>query len=410
MTTKIIKTEEAYRKAINQAELLAARDPEIGSKEAELLELLALLIEDFERKNFKFDVPDPISAIEFRMEEQGLRQRDLIPILGSRSRVSEVLARKRPLTIPMIRSLSESLGIPTEILIRPIETSNVIESDHLETNWSKFPLQEMQKRGWINTKKKSTAKEIEDAVRDFLINVGKIPETAPLFRRRLKGLGVESFEDKAMYSTLAWTARVLQIANLHHKAENKFQIKYITEEFLRELALFSQKHDGPKRALHQLKEIGVRVVVEPGLPGTLVDGAALLDQEMQPVIALTLRFDRVDYFWFTLMHEIAHVWKHLNHPSETYIDRIDASDDNERHEKEANRIARDALIPRSIWNRSIARLNPTTETITTFAEDIGIHPAIVAGRIRYETGSFNRFSKLLGQGSVRKLFNEVDFK
>ena len=56
MTTKIIKTEEAYRKAINQAELLAARDPEIGSKEAELLELLALLIEDFERKNFKFDV------------------------------------------------------------------------------------------------------------------------------------------------------------------------------------------------------------------------------------------------------------------------------------------------------------------------------------------------------------------
>src|SRR5688572_21023115 len=107
MDLKVIKTPAQYKAVLEEAERLVANDPRRGTDQAERLELLTLLIEDYEKRNYVFPQTDPIDAIEFRMAEQGLRQRDLVPLLGSRSRVSEVLARKRPLTIQMIRSLSQ---------------------------------------------------------------------------------------------------------------------------------------------------------------------------------------------------------------------------------------------------------------------------------------------------------------
>jgi HTH-type transcriptional regulator/antitoxin HigA len=117
MEYKVIKTDDQYEATLALAEQLIARDPEVGTADGERLELLSLLIVDFEKRAFPFRKPNPISAIRFRMEEQGLRQADLAPLLGSRSRVSEVLAGKRPLTVQMIRALSTSLGIPAETLV-----------------------------------------------------------------------------------------------------------------------------------------------------------------------------------------------------------------------------------------------------------------------------------------------------
>ena len=85
-------------------------------------------------------------------------------------------------------------------------------------------------------------------------------------------------------------------------------------------------------------------MIEPHLAGTQLDGAAFLDQDGVPVIGLTLRFDRVDHFWFTLLHELAHVAKHLSNPGDAFLDRLEDSDATEALEIEANRIARDALI------------------------------------------------------------------
>jgi HTH-type transcriptional regulator / antitoxin HigA len=407
MHIRIIRTEDAYRTALAHVEQLAMQDPEHGSKEAEELELLALLIEDFEKKHYSFDRPDPISAIEFRMEEQGLRQKDLIPLLGSRSRVSEVLSRKRPLTLPMIRSLSEGLGIPTDLLIQPVDSA--AQDQVVEPEWSKLPFREMQKRGWIPQGKTNNPAVVEQMVRDFLASAGQALETVPLYRRNLRGLGLNPEDERGIYSTLAWTARVLQRSNQIKGIKKGFRIDDLSDDFLLDLARLSRHTDGPIRAINELAKVGITVIVEPSLPSTLIDGAAMLNKHLQPVIGLTLRYDRVDYFWFTLMHEVAHVWKHLNTPKDAFVDRMDAGEERERTEKEANRIAREALIPRSIWNRSIAKLNPSTDSINHFALEIGVHPAIVAGRVRHETGAFNRYASLLGQGTVRKLFNGIYF-
>ena len=117
MELKILRTEIEHRAALDEVERLIALDPLFGSREGERLALLALLIEDYEKRTFQFDALTPTEVIVFRMSEQGLRQKDLVPLLGSRSRVSEVLSGKRPLTVQMIRALSNGLGIPADALI-----------------------------------------------------------------------------------------------------------------------------------------------------------------------------------------------------------------------------------------------------------------------------------------------------
>jgi HTH-type transcriptional regulator/antitoxin HigA len=123
---KIIKTEAQYQAYLAEVDRLATDDPAPGTRDGDRLELLAKLVEDYEKERFKFKHPDPIAAIRFRMEEQGLRQKDLAPMLGGKNRVSEVLARKRSLTLAMVRALSDSLRISAELLIREPEPAPYI--------------------------------------------------------------------------------------------------------------------------------------------------------------------------------------------------------------------------------------------------------------------------------------------
>ena len=110
-----IHSEKAYRDALCEIESLMGAEE--GSPEGERLDVLTTLVEAWERKHFPLDLPDPVEAIKFRMEQTGLTPKDLQPMIGSRSRVYEVLNRKRRLTLPMIRKLHHELGIPAESLI-----------------------------------------------------------------------------------------------------------------------------------------------------------------------------------------------------------------------------------------------------------------------------------------------------
>ena len=122
---RIIKSDEQYRGALVEVERLAEQDPDPRSAAGARLEVLAKLIEDYEKSAFPFARPDPVDAILFRMEQEGLRQKDIANLLGGKNRASEILARKRPLTLPMIRALHDQLGIPASLLIQepaPIES------------------------------------------------------------------------------------------------------------------------------------------------------------------------------------------------------------------------------------------------------------------------------------------------
>lgn len=115
---RIIRTDEQHREFLAEVERLGVLDPDPESAKGLRLELLAKLVEDYEKVRFAFAKPDPVDAILFRMEQQGLRQKDIAPFLGGKNRASEVLARKRSLTLPMIRALYEELAIPPGLLIR----------------------------------------------------------------------------------------------------------------------------------------------------------------------------------------------------------------------------------------------------------------------------------------------------
>lgn len=116
MIPKIIKTETDYDIALARIDMLMDADP--GTPDGDELELLVTLVELYEKKVHPVGLPDPIEAIRFRVEQMGLKQKDLIPFLGSRSKVSEVLSRQRPLSVTMMRKLHEGLGIPAEVLLQ----------------------------------------------------------------------------------------------------------------------------------------------------------------------------------------------------------------------------------------------------------------------------------------------------
>lgn len=117
MEIKPIKTETDYQAAMKEIERLFAAVPD--TPEGDRLEVLTTLIEAYEEQHYHIPLPDPIEAILYHMESRGLARRDLEQFIGSRARVSEVLSRKRPLTMAMIRNLSKGLGISAEVLIQP---------------------------------------------------------------------------------------------------------------------------------------------------------------------------------------------------------------------------------------------------------------------------------------------------
>jgi len=116
--TKILKSKSEYLEALAELKRLVALDPDSETPEGDELELLAVLIEEYESREYPFNNPDPIDALLFRMEQQGLTPQDLAPFLGSPSTVSEILNRKRTLTLEMIRALHAGLGLPADILIQ----------------------------------------------------------------------------------------------------------------------------------------------------------------------------------------------------------------------------------------------------------------------------------------------------
>jgi HTH-type transcriptional regulator/antitoxin HigA len=123
MKPKIIKSEKTYEEALALVETLMDAKP--GSKQEEELELWSLLIEQYEKEHHPIGDPDPIEAIRFRMDQLGLHRKDLEPFIGQKSKVSEVLNRKRPLSLPMIRSLHSYLGISAAVLVREVTLARV---------------------------------------------------------------------------------------------------------------------------------------------------------------------------------------------------------------------------------------------------------------------------------------------
>jgi len=145
--TRVIKTQNEYDAAMARLSELMDMDFLPGSPEETELELLALVIEYYENSKIEKITPDPVGAILFRMDQQNLSKKDLVPLIGSISKVSEVLSRKRPLSLSMIRAIHKGLDIPADILIGSANDDAIDISSEPQYDYSKFPLQEMREKG-----------------------------------------------------------------------------------------------------------------------------------------------------------------------------------------------------------------------------------------------------------------------
>lgn len=213
---------------------------------------------------------------------------------------------------------------------------------------------------------------------------------------------VDKSEDVLLH---AWRAQVAIRASAR-KSSGDFSFDPLDIGWLPEFARLSAFDDGPRRAVEMLEAKGIIVVVERQIEGLAIDGAAFLDGDV-PVIGLTLRNDALDNFWFTILHETAHTILHYRTGlSAGFFDQTELPSTDEQ-EAEADLFAQNILIPDELWRRSTARITNSTAVVEKFANDLGINPAIVFGRIRRERKNYAIFSQNIGRNAVRKQLMEV---
>lgn len=397
MKPKVIKTATEYEAALARVDALMSAAP--GTAEGDELELWVHLVKAYEDARYPVAPPEPVEAIRFRMEQQGLKPADLIPYLGSKSRVSEVLSGRRALSLSMMRKLHEGLSIPSDVLLR--------EPSHGPArvrgmDWDAFPLAEMARRRWFGEglqSPRTLRARAADVLPPFLAPIAAGRPAAVHLRQG--GRRRAPVDDNALS---AWKARVWHVAQ--GQPVGPYVAKAITRQFIGEVARLSPLENGPVVALDILARAGIRVVIEPQMPRTYLDGAAIRFDGQPPVLALTLRYDRLDNFWFTLCHELAHVALHLHSEKPgAFLDDLEAIADS-RVEREADNAAARAMIGEADWRSFRENPGPSREDIVRFAASLRVHPAIVAGRYRKETNDFRVFSDLVGNRKVRALLAE----
>lgn len=394
MNPRVIRTEEDYELAL--ARIGALMDAEAGTAEGEELDLWVTLVQLYEEKVHPIPLPDPIEAVKFHMDQCGLKQKDLVPYMGSTSRVSEVLSGKRPLNLAMIRRLHRGLGIPASSLLGEADAELPDVTAGIE--WHRFPVVEMRNRGWIKFpgSAQRLREHAEDLMREFSAPFGE-DVALPMCARQ----HVRHGKEMDPYALCAWKIRIMRLAAEQNLPA--YSPGTVTQDYIRDVARLSYFEDGVSLAREYLSKSGIHLVAERHLPKTYLDGAALVMPDDRPLVALTLRYDRQDNFWFTLAHELAHVALHLEGDSEVFFDDLEAGGKSPM-EQDADRFASEALIPSAAWQRARLDRHSTPTQILAFATEHRISPAVVAGRIRHDADDHRILWQLVGNNKVRQIF------
>jgi len=328
----------------------------------------------------------PGAHIREEIEARGWSQADLADVLGvSAKTVNEILTAKRSITTETARALGEAFGTGAEVWLRlegRYQLSRLAEPGDAVSRrarlYSKAPVGELQRRGWLM--EASSIVDLESQV-CYLLRIEHIdaePTPFPLAAR-----ASNSSTGDWTPSQLAWYCRARQLGE-GIEVSSRYTHKKLDAAIarLRELMLAP---DEARHAPRILSEAGVRLVIVEPLAGTKIDGVAIYDVK-KPIVALSLRFDRIDYFWFTLMHELAHIrCEHTGHLDQNKDGGGAAIDDGiAPWEREANDFAAAALVPQDKLTSFISRVQPffSRKKIEGFAVLHDVHPGIVLGQLK----------------------------
>lgn len=333
---------------------------------------------------------------------KGLTQKDLADILGLREQQIQRYESEKYLSTSL-RRVADVAGALDLSLSKVAEFQTSPENQPVELDWSMFPAREMYKRGWFEGFTGSLPAALAEAkslVEQFVRSVRNRPALSFHRKRVRAGSTVD------LYALMAWECRTLHLA-WQSPPRAMFDRERITDRWLCDTVRLSNLGDGPAHVSERLNKVGIAFVVEPHLPGTHLDGAALLDKGM-PIVAVTLRYDRLDNFWFVLMHELVHIVKHLRKgKTEDIFDDLEADADD--MERQTDEDARELLIPDDAWETALARYLRTPKSVQSLALELGISASVIAGRIRFEADNYILLRNMVGQGEVRKYFTEVHF-
>lgn len=329
---------------------------------------------------------------------RGMTQRELANLAGLQEQQIQKYEKEQygSTSLRRIAHISATIGFRFEAkLTLPVDETT---SDHLPggLKLADFPFAEMNSRGWFGAKvdRRAPTADRTRVLKDFF---GQAPrEIAPALHRKTAGQ-VSSPRQAAL---VAWQARVLTKARQKIGLARRFTTP--PAEVISQIAKLSSDDNGIQKVIDLLLEYGVIVVFERHLPKTKLDGAAMSLDGHYAVIGMTARHDRIDNFWFVLLHELGHIIRHWPRVvGEGIIDEDAGSDSDELIEKEADEFAENAILPRTTWQGSTVRFAKLPDAITAFAARHGLHPALIAGRIRRER-NYTEFHDMLGNGEVRQ--------
>jgi len=399
-------TERTKSKILAKAELAALHSE---------YEILSLQLHEYETLKsgtieiLKASTLEELPSILIRARiAKGLSQRQLAEAIGlkeqqiQRYEAEEYASANLRRLADVANALSLNIS---EVAEFRVEAQKPLDEDEKDLAWDQFPIKEMYRRNWFEKFSGSLEEAVanaEELVGEFVKgSIGQPIQTLERQRVRLGGI-------VNRYALLAWQCRIISIAKKEeNRVTSRYREKSITNEWLNKLAHISIEEDGPKRAIDCLQNSGIRLVIEPHLPQTHLDGAAFLLPD-GPVVGLTIRYDRIDNFWFVLFHELIHIIKHLHKGDvESIFDDLDV--EAKDIEREADEQAGEILVPEDKWNTALARYLRSRSSIIDFASELGIHPAIVAGKIRREANNYIILTDMVGQNEVRKLFTSIDF-
>jgi len=347
-------------------------------------------------KRVPAEVFPPGEFIREELEARGWTQEDLAQIMGRPLRlVNELINAKKQITPDTARGLAEAFGTDAlywmnlDSAYRLSNTNPVDESVSRRAQlYANFPVREMTKRGWIESSQNLDV--TEHRVLQFY-NLKTVAEK-PVFAHAAKA---SQYNERTPIQW-AWLFRAKQLSEAVRVAPyagNKLR------QFLSKLKMLRIAAEEIRQVPALLSEAGVRFVIVEFLPGAKIDGAAFWLDEKSPVIALSLRFDRIDNFWFVLRHEIEHI---LNNDG-LMVD-LELSEQLERNivlppeEVVANDAAAEFCIPKSELDNFIMRVRPlySEQRILLFAKRLGVHPGVVVGQLQHRKEvPYTHFHKFL---------------
>lgn len=351
------------------------------------------------------EVFPPGDRLKEELEARGWTQADLADILGRPPRlVSEVITAKRAITPETAHGLGEALGTGAELWMN-LESQYQLSQTPLANHtiarrakvYGQFPVKEMQKRGWLRpaTSLDAIETQLKNYFRISSLDEGvKIPHAAK-----------KTSYDKLSMLQAAWLVRAQQLAPT--VSVDKYSASGLKSLYDALRRCVQQPSDAAKvPAL--LSRAGIRLLVIEPLPGSKID-AACLWFDKQPLIALTLRYDRHDIFWHALFHELDHV-EHEEGTTEPIVDSDLMADCSHgvKTEKRANQAAASRLIPAQEMERFISRINPyySDQTILSFAAQLKVHPGIVVGQLQHrELVPWSSFSRL--KAKIREVITQT---